>query len=183
MKTIEERIDKALEESEKTPVSKEYVCSFVKQALDEMEIEGNVQIVHIKDIEDDKIPRTKRGDCDSVIFIQFSQSGHVAVVGAGKDYVSNPLYCGRESTPVIMEQLREKKGGSGCEDFKFDVDSVILVTLDNLTSEGYNHADKVLESRNGIEQYIGEYLAQHDVAILNFYQHWNYNKSIFELLK
>lgn len=181
---MDERIERAFKESEKQPVSKEKVCSLTKQALYEKGINGRVNIIRMEEIDDFDIPTAELDGSDSVIFIQFTQSGHVAVVGAGKDYVSNPLYCGRESTPVILKKMREKYINTKSEnDFCFDVDSIILITIDGLIAKGYNKAKTILKSRNGIEQYIGEYLQQHDVAILNVYQHWNFKKSIFELLE
>lgn len=147
-----------------------------------MEINGKPEIVELCHIEKIQIPKTIKDNRDSVIFIQFTKSGHVAVVGAGKDYVSNPLYSGRESTARIIENLRNLNGKSKYDDFQLDVDSVIIIPIENLESLGYNKASTILKSRNGVEQYIGEYLAKKGVAILNYYQHWNYSKSIFKIL-
>jgi hypothetical protein len=153
--SLEERINKAIEESSKKPKSKDEICNLVKEAIKIKEIYGKPEIVELCNIKKFQIPKTIKDNKDSVVFIQFSKSGHVAVVGAGKDYVAHPLYRGRERTAIIMENLRKR---SNYVDFQFDVDSVIIIPIENLESWGNNIASSILKSRNGVEQYIGEYL-------------------------
>jgi hypothetical protein len=176
------RIEKAQEESMKnvSEYTKEKVLNYVKEALKDEYICGKPKIVQMKDIDKIEINRTKDGKCDSVLFIQFTKSGHIAVVGAGKDYVKNPLIKSKKGTPRILEELRNESGNKeDYEKFQFDVDSIIIIPIENLKSRGLNNATSIMKARNGVEQYIGEYLAdKKGIPVLNYYQHWNYSKSI-----
>ena len=175
-----DRINKAISESNEQLFEKKIICKLVNNALKEKDISGEAQIVQLCDVNKYTIPKTSIDKKDSLIFIQFSKRGHVAVVGAGKDFVYNPLYNGKTSTARVMDELRCKKSS---EDYQFDVDSIIMVLLNDLDAIGYNKASTILKSRNGVEQFIGEYLSKNNVGILNYYQHWNYSKSVFELIQ
>lgn len=175
--TDEKRYDKAKKELDKKPQSKAKICELLKEALEKGNIRGTVQEVKLSELKNLEIPKTKIDNLNSMLFIQFTRNGYIAVVGAGNDCVKNPLYNKRGKTGEILARLREKDASYK---FEFDVDSVIVVLLENVESRGYNKASSILRCRNGLEQYIGEYLESNEVPILNYYQHWNYRKSVKE---
>lgn len=153
------------------------ICSLVKQALAEKKIAGIVSLEKMDNIEKFDIPKAK-DDSDSLVFIQFSRSGHIAVVGAGKDYKKNPLYYCPKGTPLILKTMRDRNIGNDYTDFQFDVEEVIMIAIKDLDSKGNNKASELFKSRNAVEQYIGEYLVKKGIPILNYYQHWNFNNSV-----
>lgn len=108
----------------------------------------------------------KAGEC---FFIQFTKDGYVVVVGAGYDY-------GRPKSNLNARILE----GVGKE----WSNKVILIYVKNLRptkkrcGAGPNqYTDNILQCRNGVEMYIGEYLLKAGIPILNKYSHRNYNYS------
>lgn len=105
----------------------------------------------------------KDGEC---FFIQFTKEGYVVVVGAGHDY-------GRPKNNLNTRILK----GVGKE----WSNKVIIIYVQNLRptmgrcGAGPNqYTDNILQCRNGVEMYIGEYLLKAGIPILNKYSHRNY---------
>ena len=113
-----------------------------------------------KDYEDEK------GEC---IFVQFCETGHVVVVGAGHDY-GTPT-----SNEYIGANIINKLGNKWSK-------NAILIFITGLKFETDNNCedcgsistDHDLQYRNVIEMYIGEYLLKQKIAILNKYSHQNF---------
>lgn len=110
--------------------------------------------------------KRKDGEC---FFIQFTKAGYVVVVGAGYDY-------GRPKSNLNARILE----GVG-KDWS---NKAILIYVKNLRptkkhcGAGPNqYTDNILQCRNGVEMYIGEYLLKAGIPILNKYSHRNYNYS------
>ncbi len=108
----------------------------------------------------------KEGEC---FFVQFTKDGYVVVVGAGYDY-------GRPKSNLNARILE----GVG-KDWS---NKAILIYVKNLrpTMERYGagpdqYTDNILQCRNGVEMYIGEYLLKAGIPILNKYSHRNYTYS------
>lgn len=108
----------------------------------------------------------KEGEC---FFVQFTKDGYVVVVGAGYDY-------GRPKSNLNARILE----GVG-KDWS---NKAILIYVKNLRptkkhcGAGPNqYTDNILQCRNGVEMYIGEYLLKAGIPILNKYSHRNYNYS------
>jgi len=119
----------------------------------------------------------KEGEC---FFIQFTRDGYVVVVGAGYDY-------GRPNSNLNSKIL--KKVGKEWSN------KAVLIYVKNLRPTKNRcgagpdkHTDNILQCRNGVEMYIGEYLLKSGVPILNKYSHVNYTYSskpgqeIFEIV-
>ncbi|WP_090481431.1 hypothetical protein [Pseudobutyrivibrio sp. JW11] len=87
-------------------------------------------------------------------------------MGAGADI----RFSYKTTTGMILDHLNEK----------WDKQKLILITFKDLKAVGLKGCTNVLECRNGIENYIGEYLSKQGVPILNYYQHWNYKKEIWK---
>lgn len=62
------------------------------ETLEKANIKGNPQIVQMEYIDEINVEKTYKDNYDSVLFIQFAKGEHIVVVGAGKDYVKNPIY-------------------------------------------------------------------------------------------
>lgn len=108
----------------------------------------------------------KEGEC---FFIQFTKDGYVVVVGAGYDY-------GRPKSNLNARILE----GVGKE----WSNKVILIYVKNLRptkkhcGAGPNqYTEHILQCRNGVEMYIGEYLLKAGIPILNKHSHVNYTYS------
>lgn len=108
----------------------------------------------------------KEGEC---FFVQFTKDGYVVVVGAGYDY-------GRPKSNLNARILE----GVG-KDWS---NKAILIYVKNLRptkkhcGAGLNqYTDNILQCRNGVEMYIGEYLLKAGIQILNKYSHVNYTYS------
>lgn len=108
----------------------------------------------------------KEGEC---FFIQFTRDGYVVVVGAGYDY-------GRPKSNLNARIL------DGVD--KEWSNKAILIYVKNLRpiknrcgAGPDKHTDNILQCRNGVEMYIGEYLLKAGIPILNKYSHRNYNYS------
>jgi len=108
----------------------------------------------------------KAGEC---FFIQFTKDGYVVVVGAGYDY-GRPK--GNLNASILKRVNKEWSN------------KAILIYVKNLRptkkrcGAGPNqYTDNILQCRNGVEMYIGEYLLKAGIPILNKYSHRNYNYS------
>ena len=108
----------------------------------------------------------KEGEC---FFIQFTKDGYVVVVGAGYDY-GRPK--GNLNASILKRVNKEWSN------------KAILIYVKNLSptkkhcGAGPNqYTDNILQCRNGVEMYIGEYLLKAGIPILNKYSHVNYTYS------
>ena len=108
----------------------------------------------------------KAGEC---FFIQFTKDGYVVVVGAGYDY-GRPK--GNLNASILKRVNKEWSN------------KAILIYEKNLRptkkrcGAGPNqYTDNILQCRNGVEMYIGEYLLKAGIQILNKYSHVNYTYS------
>ena len=112
---------------------------------------------------------TKVGEC---IFVQFTEDGHVVVIGAGHDYgmPTSNKYIGAN----IINKLGNKWSKNAILIFitglKFETDN-------NCEDCGSISTDHDLQYRNVIEMYIGEYLLKQGIPILDKYSHKNYNRT------
>ncbi len=104
-------------------------------------------------------------------FIEFTSDGDVVVVGAGNDY-GFPQNSKNLNWSIISKLN------------KHWADQIIIIEVEGLRPtvgrSGSGPDDKctsVLQCRNGVEMYIGEYLLEQKIPILNKYQHRNYNYS------
>ncbi len=171
--TLEERINKAKEQAENVPRKKSEILKLIKDSLTEInkiiDIEAVPCIVEFKNVKYDRMPKIQN-KWTSLIFIQFTKSGHIAVVGAGEDISLSY----NSTTGKILNAL------IGIDkEYKWDTESLIIIPIIGLKSIGLKGINNVLECRNGIENYIGNYLSLKGVPILNYYQHWNYKKEIW----
>lgn len=113
-----------------------------------------------KDYEDEK------GEC---IFVQFCETGHVVVVGAGHDYgmpTSNTFISAN-----IINEVGNKWSNKAILIF---ITGLEFKTDNDCEDCGSISTDHDLQYRNVIEMYIGEYLLKQKIVILNEYSHKNY---------
>lgn len=106
------------------------------------------------------------GEC---FFIQFTSDGYVVVVGAGYDYglPQNDKYLNVKILNCLKKQWSN---------------SAILVFMKGIRPVNGRYGagqdilcKHLLQCRNGVEMYIGEYLLEKEVPILNKHSHKNYN--------
>lgn len=107
------------------------------------------------------------GEC---IFIQFTEDGHVVVIGADHDYgmPTSNRYIGAN----IINKLGTKWSKNAI--------LIFITGIRPVGSSGEGSGIKELEhkfqSRNIIEMYIGEYILKQGITILDKYSHKNYTK-------
>ena len=113
--------------------------------------------------------KNEKGEC---IFVQFCETGHVVVVGAGHDYgmPTSNTFIGAN----IINELGNKWSNNAILIFitglKFETDN-------NCEDCGSISTDHDLQYRNVIEMYIGEYLLKQGIPILDKYSHKNYKRT------
>ena len=179
-KTSENRIDEA------TNICKEKIAKSFDECLNEVKdhvdkclskLEGksgysgwpvyNEPISYTIEVVDlNETINRKAGEC---FFIQFTKDGYVVVVGAGYDY-GRPK--GNLNASILKRVNKEWSN------------KAILIYEKNLRptkkrcGAGPNqYTDNILQCRNGVEMYIGEYLLKAGIQILNKYSHVNYTYS------
>ena len=162
---LEKRYTEAKNQKNLTKIPQEKLLSILEKCLTEGNIDGNISIIKPDEFKNLTIQRINNRWA-SCLFILFTENGHVAVVGAGADI----SFSYKTSTGIILKHINEK----------WDDQKLILITFKNLKAVGLKDCTNVLECRNGIENYIGEYLSKQGVPILNYYQHWNYKKDIWK---
>ena len=198
-KTSENRIDEA------TNICKEKIAkSFdeclnevkdrVKECLELLQISFVIESVDLNNIfigdEYGKkiIYRTENGTKkklsdrkDECFFIQFTKDGFVLVVGAGYDFGIIENY-----EQLDYQQLKDKplnvqilnKVNKRCSTKAILVFVKGLRPVDKHRYVGPETKEQnILHCRNGLEMYIGEYLLNIGVPILNKYSHVNYTYS------
>ncbi len=167
--TWDERIKKGQEELNKSVVEYNEITRIIYECLNKNNINGEVltelspQNINYKEI-NEKYETNAEGH---IIWIQFVKSGHVAVVGAGKDigFPKNK----KSGTWSILSKL---------SNVEWNKEKVIIIAIRGLDKEsvGLKNVDNLLKCRNGVEQCIGEYLIKNNIPILNYYQHRNYSE-------
>ena len=153
-KEVKDYVDKCLSKLEGKP-------GYSEHPVDDNRIAYTIEVVDLNET----INR-KEGEC---FFIQFTRDGYVVVVGAGHDY--------RRPNGNLNSKILKKVG-------KEWSNKAILIYVKNLRptkkhcGAGPNqYTDNILQCRNGVEMYIGEYLLKAGIPILNKYSHRNYNYS------
>lgn len=115
----------------------------------------------------------KDGEC---FFIQFTKDGYVVVVGAGYDYgiSQNDKYLNVKIINILDKEWSNK---------------AILVFVKGIKpvkghcGAGHETCECLLQCRNGIEHYLGDYLLKNGIPILNCCQHKNYRYEFWEECK
>ena len=174
---------------------KEDIVSFLKKCLSSIEeksqvdnacIRGNIHKLR----GEKKIFEWKRdneNNKQNIVFLTFSKSGHVVVVGAGADLGFPDVSKKRYKTTSIMAWLEENKkedwkdGKSPWEWNKEEAVGVVFEGLDGrfrttIKSEHNN----ILWCRDGVECFIGEYLLANQIPILNALSHRNWSQEYWE---
>ena len=156
--------------------------SFVIEAVDLNNIfigdEDRKKIIYQTENGTKKKLSDKNEEC---FFIQFTEDGFVIVVGAGYDFCIIENY-----EQLDYEQLNDKplnvqilkKVNRRCSTKAILVFVKGLRPVDKHKNVGPETKEQnILHCRNGLEMYIGEYLLNIGVPILNKYSHVNYTYS------
>ena len=114
--------------------------------------------------------KKREGEC---FFIQFTDDGSVVVVGAGYDYglTNNNKYLNVQILTACDKKWREE---------------AIIAYVNGIKpvigrrGAGIADCEHILQCRNGIEMFLGEYLLSKKICILNEDSHKNYKKEFFE---
>lgn len=169
------RIKYAVNICENNPLNKKFdvyyqnVLHHVKTCLNELcKINGyNGQKIEYEIINvdfDQNIPH-REGEC---FFIQFTDDGYVVVIGASYDYgiSQNDSYLNVK----IINKLNKKWSNKA-----------ILVFIKGIKpvkkrcGAGHANCEHLLQCRNGVEMYLGEYILEKKIPTLNAYSHKNYH--------
>ena len=102
-----------------------------------------------------------RDNKEHIIFLAFTESGHVAVVGKGNDlrFPKIKKNASNETTRLLFKTKQ-----------KWDKNRSIVIYIKELNENG----EGVLKRIKGIETYIGEELLENEVPIINAYSHRNW---------
>ncbi|WP_455520945.1 hypothetical protein [Parvimonas micra] len=151
------------------------VKKLVKECLDQLcKISGyNGQNIEYKIVDvnfNNKITHLKEGEC---FFIKFTSDGYVVVVGAGYDY-------GISMNDRYLNVKIIKKLGKNWSDNAILIFVKGIKTVKGRRGSGKAGCEHILQCRNGVEMYLGEYLLTNEVPILNLDSHKNYSKKYFE---
>jgi len=186
-----ERVNKAKEESKKTYKRFKTIEEILNDALKELEeltketSRGSVvgSLVKIDDITEKpdykKLSKDKGTNrIGDVLFIQFAREPgnpnkiHVAVVGAGCDVGASYKYTSGEILNAIG--------------WEWYTERAYIIPLKNLgggSRGGCGNEENYLRCRNGVEHYVGEYLINNNVPVLNYYQHWNVTEEAWKQME
>lgn len=173
-----ERVIKGREELDKPAVERTEVKKILSDCLKEKGISAEVLTINplSEKINYEQISeKYETNGAGHIIWVQFVISGHVAVVGAGKDigFPKNE----NNGTWSILSKL---------PNVEWDRSEVIIIPVRELDQHSYGlknihkHRNNILKCRNGVEHYIGECLIKKDVPVLNYYQHRNYSESFWQ---
>lgn len=175
---LDKRVIKAQEKLDKIVPQKSKVRKILSKCLKEKGISGEVITINplLEKIDYKKISETYGTNGEGhIIWVQFVISGHVAVVGAGKD-IGFPKNENR-GTWMILSKL---------SNVEWDRTEVVIIPIRELDMNSYGlkyihkHGNNILKCRNGVEHCIGEYLIEKGVPILNYYQHRNYSEAFWQ---
>lgn len=171
-----ERIKEAIKRCENNPRNQTFDCyyndvrEYVEQCLEKLsEIRGYKDKKIEYEIIDADLTQKKLGKEGECFFIQFTDDGYVVVVGAGYDYgiSKNDRYLNVK----IINALDKKWSNKAILVFVKGIKPV-----KGRCGAGYDNTCKhLLQCRNGVEMYLGEYLIEKKIPILNFYSHKNYH--------
>ena len=172
------RVEEGKSEFNKPIIEKSEILEILSNCLKEKGISGEILFINLtsEKIDYEQISKDHgTNGTGHIIWLQFSNSGHVAVVGAGKD---------------IGFSRNENKGTwsilSKIPHVEWNKEEVIIIPVRGLDKDSYGlknvhkHGNNILRCRNGVEHCIGEYLINKGVPILNYYQHWNYSKEFWK---
>lgn len=163
----EERIKKAKDINPYVGDIKGRTMTLVQDCLKEKNIKAEVRRLKYNEVplyED--MPKDEDRKMTSLIFIEFANNKNnknnkfVAVVGAGKDI-------GCYETSKTGKILKES-------DNEWDEEELIIVMVEGLKAVAASKVENVFECRNGIEHYIGEYLLENNIPIINMDSHKNF---------
>jgi len=176
-KSIEERIQKAREEFSRPFVEVDEIVKILSCCLKDNSIDGDIMIYESlsKNIDYKDIMRKYNTNGEGhIIWLEFVEKGHVAVVGAGKD-IGFPRNEKRGTWSILSKILN----------IEWDTSKVIIIPIRGLdvSSVGIKNVDNVLKCRNGVEYCIGQYLIENNIPILNYYQHINYSEKFWNKCK
>lgn len=146
-------------------LSKNHICG-------EVILCNNFSGINYEDI----MKEYKTNNSGHIVWVLFTNTGHVAVVGAGKDLRFS--HNKNSGTWKILNELKEKN-----KDLEWNKSEVILIPIRGLKSIGKKSLDNILLCRNGVEQLIGDCLIENNIPILNYYSHKNYCSSYWETCK
>ena len=95
-------------------------------------------------------------------FIQFTDDGYVVVIGAGYDYgiSQNDSYLNVK----IINKLNKKWSNKAILVFVKGIKPV-----KGRRGAGHTNCEHLLQCRNGVEMYLGEYILEKKIPILNAY--------------
>lgn len=167
---LKERQEKAKTQFKRTPKNKATVINILKKAIREGNIKGKVICIDPQNIDFEKISKDyNTNDASHIIFLQIVEGGHIAVLGAGKD-ISFTKKVSKKGTWSIISKI---------DGIKWKTDEVILIPISKLCGIGIQNVRNILECRNGVEHYLGKYLIDHNIPILNCDQHLNYSEKFW----
>lgn len=175
---MDERVIKGQDELDKPVVNKSEVKKILSKCLKEKRISGEVLTINpvSEKIDYEQISKKYGTNGEGhIIWVQFASSGHVAVVGAGKD-IGFPKNENKGTWSIL----------SKISSVEWDRSEVIIIPVRELDKDSYGlknihkHGNNILKCRNGVEHCIGEYLIKKDVPILNYYQHRNYSERFWQ---
>lgn len=149
----------------------EYTLEVVRNCIrcmkiDEDDVE-NLQLMAYEDVSYEGMPKDRNRNLTSLIFIEFTTNGCVAVVGAGEDI-------GFSNSSMTGEIIKSIDG------VDWDRKRLLILTIKNLDAVAVSKVTKgnsIFKSRNAVEHCIGECLLQHNIPILNMYSHKNFTDS------
>ena len=147
------------------------IADVITKCLKEEGIKGTVLCINPMDINYEKIYyEYNLAAKGHIIWVTFTNSGHIAVVGAGTDInFSKSRRCG---TWWIIDQLNKN--------IDWYKEKVIVMPIEGLDkSNGLKNVDNVLKCRNGVEHYVGECLISFNIPILNYFSHRNYSENFW----
>ena len=170
---------------------KNKVKGFVKKCLDDLcenvsgyegkEIKYNFYDPDKKD-SITQVKRKLKNDERELLFIKFTSEGDVVVVGAGYDFGFSENK--KNSSYKKLVELKKSWGKDKKTNWR---KWILFILIDGLhpvgdrgKGAGIKGCEHILQCRNGIEMYLGEYLVKNNIHILNEDQHKNYSKTYFE---
>jgi len=179
------KIDTALEQARHEILEIDKIKEILEKNLKKKNVLCTVKVIK----NHNKIKEFRKNNImdKSIIFLSFTKSGHVAVVGAGiNDLVFSEIDReSRYSTPRILGNACLKSSDTiSSEVWKWDKDKAIVIydlKLSN-SDRGILKVDEklIVTTRRGVEQFVGETLIDNCVPILNYYSHRNIKNSEFK---
>ena len=122
------------------------------------------------------------------LWIEFTKSGHVAVVGAGMGDIGFPNL--KEDSQYATCRILKKagKGWQGNRDIWIWPDdeekAVIVISVTGMSCvHKTENPRSLLQCRDGLEYYVGECLIDDNIPILNMYSHRNWTKEYWDEMK